>query len=95
MNLDDPRVYVDEKGSLHINNARLTDSHKYVCRAENGYGEPVIESAFISVRLATKVVKGKKTQKIKNNSYLGIRPKSIAASLVYIVCTIAKGIFFT
>ena len=58
MDLDDERISVDSMGSLHINDARLTDSNKYVCRAENGFGSPVIESAFINIRIATKVVKG-------------------------------------
>ena len=50
---------MDSKGTLHIYQAKLSDTNKYVCRAENGYGEPVIASSFITISTATKVVKGK------------------------------------
>ena len=45
-----------ETGTLMIKNAVPEDSAKYVCRAENGYGEPIVASAFIDVRKGSKIV---------------------------------------
>ena len=47
----DDKIKIDpESGTLRIENAEIKDSGKYICRAENGYGEPVVRSAIIDVR---------------------------------------------
>ena len=49
------RVSMTEDGSLIIDEAVKSDSGKYICRASNDYGSPVVESAFIDIRSPTKV----------------------------------------
>ncbi len=49
------RVYMKADGSLVIEDAGEQDSAKYICRAENSYGEAV-GSAFVDVRQATEVL---------------------------------------
>jgi hypothetical protein len=58
------RVYLDTQGSLILENAQESDSAKYVCQVENMWGKEV-ESAFVDVRNATKVVLA-----AKNRSYV-------------------------
>ena len=63
---DNDRISMDvETGMLTIKNAKQEDSSKYVCRAENGYGEPVIDSAFVDVRMRSKVVQPPKHALLK------------------------------
>ena len=58
------RISVDEEGTLHIKHAELSDTEKYVCRAENGYGEPIIESGLVEVRNKTEVLQPPKHAKL-------------------------------
>ena len=58
---DDERLVLDQSsGTLTIVNSQQEDNAKYICRAENGYGEPVIASAFISIRRKSRVIQGPK-----------------------------------
>ena len=47
---DDDRYKMTDDGTLKIYNVEVEDSAKYVCRADNKYGLPVIASAFVTVR---------------------------------------------
>lgn len=54
---DKERITVNqETGTLTILNAFQNDSAKYICKADNSYGEPVIASAFIDVTMRSKVL---------------------------------------
>jgi hypothetical protein len=69
------RVYLDTQGSLILENAQESDSAKYVCQVENTWGKEV-ESAFVDVRMGTKVVakaehQGRDSPMFKNYSLLG------------------------
>lgn len=51
------RIYMDSStGTLTILDSNLNDTAKYICRANNGYGEPVVASAFVDVRQKSEVV---------------------------------------
>lgn len=59
VNFDDSdRIRMTADGTLTLTDVVVEDSAKYVCKADNNYGEAVIESAFVIVRTKTKVVKG-------------------------------------
>lgn len=54
---DGERITVSqETGTLTILQAHLNDSAKYICKADNNYGEPVIASAFIDVTMRSKII---------------------------------------
>jgi len=50
------RVTKDEFGTLHIRDVSQADNAKYVCRAENGYGNFVTASMWLKVRRKSRVV---------------------------------------
>ena len=53
---DDERVYLDHEGSLIIERAANWDTRKkFICRAENEWGDDV-KSAWVDVRRATVVL---------------------------------------
>ena len=56
-----------ESGTLHILNANQNDSAKYICRASNNYGQPVIASAFIDVRMRSRVLQAPQHTLLKVN----------------------------
>lgn len=64
---DNSRVTMDpESGTLIISNANLNDSAKYICSADNKYGEKVIASAFIDVTMSSKVIQPPKHTLLKS-----------------------------
>ena len=56
--MNEERYEMSDDGTLKISNVEIDDSAKYVCKAENKFGLPVIASAFVTIRSKTKVVKG-------------------------------------
>ena len=73
------RVSKDEKGTLKIKDVTQADNAKYVCRAENGYGEFVTASSWLKVRRKSIIVTPPKhalykvSKKTKN--YILVRAK--------------------
>ena len=57
VDLSNDRFEMTSEGTLKISHVNINDSAKYVCKAENKYGEPVVASAFVMVRAKTRVVK--------------------------------------
>ena len=52
---DDPRVHLDPEGSLIFKASKWEQKTKFVCRAENEWGNDV-RSAFVEVRQATMIL---------------------------------------
>jgi hypothetical protein len=57
VDLSNDRFEMTSEGTLKISHVNINDSAKYVCKAENKYGEAVVVSAFVMVRAKTRVVK--------------------------------------
>ena len=57
VDLSNDRFEMTSEGTLKISHVTISDSAKYVCRAENKYGLAVVVSAFVMVRAKTRVVK--------------------------------------
>ena len=50
------RITMDEFGTLHIKDVTQDDNAKYICRAENGYGNFVTGSSWLKVRRKSRIV---------------------------------------
>ena len=50
------RISINGDGTLTIEEANISDSGEYTCRAENGNGKPVVASATVDVIKKTEVL---------------------------------------
>ena len=66
------RITMDEFGTLHIKDVTQDDNAKYICRAENGYGNFVTGSSWLKVRRKSRIVVPPKhaLYKVKTNFHL-------------------------